>query len=96
MIEDWDFQKDRLNAFYALYWQPIQAQIGNAKTVYISLDGIYHKIPLATLLPIGDSTQFRYVLSTKEILNRKTEQLPENAFVYLSGAGDPRVFWPAG
>ncbi len=62
---------------YNQYWKPIAEVIGNAKTIYISPDGIYHKINLSILYDFKSkkhllqSHDVRVVFSTKDIIKRK-------------------------
>lgn len=34
---------------YAIFWQPLESIIGNCKTIYVSVDGVYNSINLNTL-----------------------------------------------
>jgi CHAT domain-containing protein len=54
--------KDTL--FYNSFWKPIADKIGDAKTIYISLGGVYNNINLSTLY---NPETGKYLLEEKEI-----------------------------
>jgi CHAT domain-containing protein len=66
-----------LKNFYHILWEPIEKELNNNKIVYISLDGLFHKINLNTLInPVTnryliDEHDLRFVTNTKDILNNK-------------------------
>ena len=70
---------------YARFWKPIQAKLDQTKgkkisKIYLSLDGIYHRINLNTLRNptkekyIVDEADIRLVTNTKEILHPSQEK----------------------
>ncbi len=50
--------------FYNTFWKPIADKIGSAKTIYVSLGGVYNKINLNT---IYNPTTGKYLLEEKDI-----------------------------
>jgi CHAT domain-containing protein len=50
--------------FYNSFWKPIEDKIGNAKTIYVSLGGIYNNINLNT---IYNPTIGKYLIEEKDI-----------------------------
>ena len=80
--------EDRLS--YDLYWQPI-AQIlpGDIKTVYVSADGIYHKISLNSLYHVAsqryliEERSIRMLSSTRQLV--QPTLLADNRQAYLVG-----------
>lgn len=76
---------------YIRYWKPIADAIGNAKTVYISNDGIYHKLNLNTLRDadgkyVIEKWNIHVLASTRDLIKRKrTETIPENPTAMLVG-----------
>ncbi|QQS29997.1 MAG: CHAT domain-containing protein [Sphingobacteriales bacterium] len=72
--------KTRENDFdgYMQYWKPLDSLLQCANKVYLSLDGIYHKINMETLITpegkyLGDVKELHLVGSTKDLVKpRKT------------------------
>ena len=56
-----DLKSDK---FYNTFWKPIADKIGDAKTIYISLGGVYNNINLNT---IYNPTTGKYLLEEKDI-----------------------------
>lgn len=52
------------SVFYNLFWQPIADKIGDAKTIYVSLGGVYNNINLNTLY---NPTTGKYLLEEMDI-----------------------------
>ncbi|HAS39475.1 MAG TPA: hypothetical protein DCS93_03310 [Microscillaceae bacterium] len=73
---------------YTRFWQPIQQQIKQlypeAKSVFVSLDGVYHQINLETLWNpatqqyLKDELDIRLVSNTKDLLQR-SQRVASNA-----------------
>jgi CHAT domain-containing protein len=55
---------DDLVLFYKYFWKPIEDKIGDAKTIYISLGGIYNNINLNTIF---NPETGKYLLEEKDI-----------------------------
>jgi tetratricopeptide (TPR) repeat protein len=58
---------------YLQYWKPLDSLLQGADKVYLSLDGIYHKINLETLITpegkyLGDIKELHLVGSTKDLV----------------------------
>jgi CHAT domain-containing protein len=58
---------------YLQYWKPLDSLLQGASKVYLSLDGIYHKINLETLITpegkyLGDIKELHLVGSTKDLV----------------------------
>lgn len=76
---------------YIRYWKPISDAIGNAKTVYISNDGIYHKLNLNTLRDgkgkyVIEKWNIHILASTRDLIKRqRTETIPQNPTAILVG-----------
>ncbi len=76
---------------YYRYWEPIAKAIEDAKTVYISNDGIYHKLNLNTLMDkngiyIIEKWNIHVIASTRDLIGRdRTEKMPENPTAILMG-----------
>ncbi len=84
------------NVSYNLYWAPIQKEIGQAATIYLSADGVYNQLNLeAMLTPDGkyviDNSNIVLVSNTKDIyLNKvKSRQSADNT---ASMFGNPRFY----
>ncbi|PSJ71770.1 hypothetical protein C7N43_37645 [Sphingobacteriales bacterium UPWRP_1] len=61
---------------YLQYWQPLDSLLQGASKVYLSLDGIYHKLNLETLLTpeskyLGDVKELHLVGSTKDLVRTR-------------------------
>jgi CHAT domain-containing protein len=50
--------------FYNYFWKPIEDKIGDAKTIYVSLGGIYNNININT---IHNPTTWKYLIEEKDI-----------------------------
>ncbi len=78
---------------YQAYWGGIQKALGDVNTVYVSPDGVYHKISLNTLLNpetkqyLLEEVNIRMVTSTRDI-ERKSTRLPQKGDVYIVGYPD--------
>lgn len=70
--------KEGANDFvsYTHFWQPFDSLLLGAKTVYLSLDGVYHQINLATLLTpnaqyMGDVCNLHLLNSTRDLVKKR-------------------------
>jgi CHAT domain-containing protein/tetratricopeptide (TPR) repeat protein len=73
------------NASFKLYWEPIQKELGQVSTIYLSADGVYNQVTLdALLMPDGkyvlDNSNIVYVSNTKDLYLRKVKSAakPDN------------------
>lgn len=78
---------------FRLYWAPIETQIGGRTTVYLSTDGVYNQLSLASLRrPTGgyviDRFDVRYVSNTRDILQRRARTAYEGRTALLVGNPD--------
>jgi CHAT domain-containing protein len=85
------------NISYAAYWQPIQEQIGQVSTIYLSADGVYNQINLEAIpTPDGryilDNSNIVLVSNTKDIyINKiKTRASSKNNLAMMFG--DPLFY----
>ena len=85
---------------YGIFWKPIQDEIGQAATIYLSADGIYNQINLEAIpTPDGkyviDNANIVLVSNSKDMYLRKitgTLSLPENT---ASMFGNPTFYLTA-
>ena len=85
---------------YRIFWEPIQNEIGQAATIYLSADGIYNQINLEAIpTPDGkyiiDNANIVLVSNTKDLYLRKISgklSLPENT---ASMFGNPTFYLTA-
>jgi CHAT domain-containing protein len=85
---------------YGIFWKPIQDEIGQASTIYLSADGIYNQINLEAIpTPDGkyviDNTNLVLVSNSKDLFLRKIStklSLPENT---ASMFGNPTFYLTA-
>jgi CHAT domain-containing protein len=85
---------------YGIFWKPIQDEIGQASTIYLSADGIYNQINLEAIpTPDGkyviDNANIILVSNTKDMYLRKISSkkaLPENT---ASMFGNPTFYLTA-
>ena len=66
------------NVSYSVFWEPIQKEIGQVSTVYLSADGVYNQINLEAIpTPDGkyilDNSNIVLVSNTKDIYLRKVK-----------------------
>jgi CHAT domain-containing protein len=65
-----------LKDMYVNFWQKIQEKLVGVKTVYLSVDGVYNKINLNTLINpetnkyLAEELDLRIVTSTRDLVNR--------------------------
>ncbi len=69
---------------YRIYWSRISEKLPGIKKIYLSLDGVYNKINLLTLLnPDGkylvESTDIQLVSNTKDIITHKQRKEPSSS-----------------
>lgn len=90
---------------YAAFWAPIQKEIGQASTIYLSADGVYNQINLEAIpTPDGkyilDNSNIVLVSNTKDLYLRKiksrdsatnTAAMFGNPSFYLTASADPAV-----
>jgi CHAT domain-containing protein len=68
--------KNSLKDMYVNFWQKIQEKLVGVKTVYLSVDGVYNKINLNTLINpetnkyLTEELDLRIVTSTRDLVNR--------------------------
>lgn len=63
---------------YQVYWEPIQKELGQTSTIYLSADGVYNQINLETLLmPDGkyvlDNSNIVMVSNTRDLYLRRVK-----------------------
>lgn len=68
------------NTSYGIYWEPIQKELGQTSTIYLSADGIYNQINLeALLMPNGkyvlDNSNIVLVSNTRDLYLRRIKSL---------------------
>jgi CHAT domain-containing protein len=78
-------------ALYDAMWKPLEAPLGDAKRVYVSVDGVLHEIPLGVLQGadgrrVMEKYDFRVVSSTRDLL-RASHHATNNTAVLV---GNPR------
>ncbi|NHE58980.1 CHAT domain-containing protein [Cyclobacterium plantarum] len=75
------------DSLYAYFWQPIQEaldSLGGTKKVYLSPDGVYHTLNLQTLKNpetgqyLLENLDIKRVGSTKDLVKKKKQQVPNN------------------
>ncbi len=86
-------------ASYKIYWEPLQKELGQVSTIYLSADGVYNQLTLdALLMPDGkymlDNSNIVYVSNTKDLYLRrvKSSAKPENK---ASMFGNPTFYLTA-
>jgi CHAT domain-containing protein len=84
---------------YKIYWEPIEKQLGQISTIYLSADGVYNQINLEAIpSPDGkyilDNSNIILVSNTKDLyLNKvKSRQVPDNT---ASMFGNPTFYLSA-
>jgi CHAT domain-containing protein len=91
---------------YDIFWGPIQRQLGQVSTVYLSADGVYNQINLEAIpTPDGkyilDNANIILVSNTKDLYLQKVKsrQVPENTAsmfgnptFYLTASSDKRLY----
>ncbi len=90
---------------YNIFWKPINDEIGQAATIYLSADGVYNQINLEAIpTPDGryviDNSNIVLVSNTKDLYLRKvkskgtstnnTASMFGNPTFYLSASNDPK------
>lgn len=75
---------------YDLFWKGIELHLKNAKTIYVSADGCFHKINFATLrqanqVYLADRYNFRSVFSLKDIILTEANANSQNTSAFLLG-----------
>lgn len=64
---------------YKYYWQPLEAQLKNIKTIYFSTDGVYNKISMGALQNsenkkyLNTTYDIRIVSNTRELIDKNAE-----------------------
>lgn len=93
------------NVSYDIFWGPIQKEIGQVSTIYLSADGVYNQINLEAIpTPDGkyvlDNSNIVLVSNTKDIYLRKvksrntgdnTASMFGNPSFYLTASADPNI-----
>ncbi len=94
------------NYSYDVFWGPIQRQLGQTSTIYLSADGVYNQINLESIpTPDGkyilDNSNIVMVSNTKDLYLKslKTRQVPENTAsmfgnptFYITASADKRIY----
>ena len=85
---------------YKIFWQPIQAEIGTASTVYLSPDGVYNQINLEAIpTPDGkyviDNSNIVIVSNTKDLHLRKIKKKQVIAANKATMFGNPTFYLTA-
>lgn len=76
---------------YEAFWELIDQHLKGSKKVYLSADGVYHQMNVATLQKedgtfVGDEQEFNLVSSTRTISEiKKRTRKEENATAYIFG-----------
>jgi tetratricopeptide (TPR) repeat protein/CHAT domain-containing protein len=78
-------------SLYDAMWRPLEASLGDAKRVYVSLDGVLNEIPLGVLQGadgrrVMEKYDFRVVSSTRDLL-RASHRTTSNTAILV---GNPR------
>ena len=78
-------------ALYDVMWKPLEAKLGDAERIYVSVDGVLNEIPLGVLQGadgrrVMEKYDFRVVSSTRELL-RASHHTTNNTAVLV---GNPR------
>jgi CHAT domain-containing protein/tetratricopeptide (TPR) repeat protein len=78
-------------ALYDAMWKPLEAPLGDAKRIYVSVDGVLNEIPLGVLQGadgrrVMEKYDFRVVSSTRELL-RAAHHATNNTAILV---GNPR------
>jgi CHAT domain-containing protein/Tfp pilus assembly protein PilF len=76
---------------YDAVWKPLEASLGDAKRIYVSVDGVLNEIPLGALqgadgLRVMEKYDFRVVSSTRDLL-RASHRATSNTAILV---GNPR------
>lgn len=93
------------NISYGVFWEPIQKEIGQVSTVYLSADGVYNQINLEAIpTPDGkyilDNSNIVLVSNTKDIYLRKvksrdaannTAAIFGNPTFYFTASANPTI-----
>ena len=87
------------NQSYDRYWKPIALALGGVKRLYLSADGVYHQLNVATLLnptthrPVLDELDLVLLTSTRQLLQPDPVLKPATEAVLV---GFPRYALPPG
>ncbi len=85
---------------YKIFWEPIQKQIGQYSTIYLSPDGVYNQLNLEAIpTPDGkyviDNSNIVLVSNTKDIYLRKLKSKTTNASNNATMFGNPTFYLTA-
>lgn len=85
---------------YKIFWEPIQKQIGQYSTIYLSPDGVYNQLNLEAIpTPDGkyviDNSNIVLVSNTKDIYLRKLKSKTANASKNATMFGNPTFYLTA-
>ena len=85
---------------YKIFWEPIQKQIGQYATIYLSPDGVYNQLNLEAIpTPDGkyviDNSNIVLVSNTKDIYLRKLKSKTNNASNNATMFGNPTFYLTA-
>ena len=83
-------------ALYDAMWKPLEAPLGDAKRIYVSVDGVLNEIPLGVLQGadgqrVMEKYDFRVVSSTRDLL-RASHRAASNTAILV---GNPRFLMSA-
>jgi CHAT domain-containing protein len=96
----WTFVGDttltETNRLATLVWKPLQAAVGNARTLIISPDGPlwlfpWQAIPLSPAKFLVEDKQIQYVTSARELLDRPSENLAKGGVLFANPDYDVRL-----
>jgi CHAT domain-containing protein/tetratricopeptide (TPR) repeat protein len=78
-------------ALYDVMWKPLEAKLGDAKRIYVSVDGVLNEIPLGVLQGadgrrVMEKYDFRVVSSTRDLLRATHHATSDTAIL----VGNPR------
>ncbi len=85
---------------YKIFWEPIQKEIGQYSTIYLSPDGVYNQLNLEAIpTPDGkyviDNSNIVLVSNTKDIYLRKLKSKTANASKNATMFGNPTFYLTA-
>ena len=88
------------NVSYKVFWEPIQKQIGQYSTIFLSPDGVYNQINLETMpTPDGkyviDNSNIVIVSNTKDLYLRKVKAKSASASNTATMFGNPTFYLTA-
>lgn len=91
-----DIRNTTLKELYSEYWVKIKSKLDGINKVYLSPDGIYNLLNLNTLINpetnkyILEEIDLRIVSSTRDIINKKYNEINSNNNMIAELFGDPK------